>query len=120
MRRPWLFYSQLAFTIGVCTFLIVPVIMSMMAGVTENFFLGIRTPWTLASDEVWSQTHRLGGRVFVLIGFFMFVNAFFRFPESWLFGSIVVLALVPVIYSYVLYRKIEGFAPDNTADDGTQ
>ena len=88
--------------------------------VRKNFFLGIRTPWTLASDEVWSRTHRLGGRVFVLIGFFMFVNAFFRFPLSWLLGSIVILALVPVIYSYVLYRKIEGFAPDDTADDGTQ
>jgi uncharacterized membrane protein len=86
--------------------------------VRKNFFLGIRTPWTLASDEVWSRTHRLGGRVFVLIGFFMFVNAFFRFPLSWLLGSIVILALVPVIYSYVLYRKIEGFAPDDTADDG--
>jgi putative spermidine/putrescine transport system permease protein len=47
MRRPWLFYSQLAFTIGVCTFLIVPVIMSMMAGVTENFFLGIKSGVTL-------------------------------------------------------------------------
>ncbi|GBE44737.1 sulfate transport system permease protein CysW [bacterium BMS3Bbin10] len=47
MRRPWLFYSQFAFTIGVCTFLIVPVIMSMMAGITENFFLGIKSGVTL-------------------------------------------------------------------------
>ena len=84
--------------------------------VRKNFFIGIRTPWTLASDEVWSRTHRLGGWVFVLIGFFMFLNAFTRFPEGWLIGSIVVVALVPVVYSYVLYRKIEGFedeAPNN-------
>ena len=84
--------------------------------VRKNFFLGIRTPWTLASDEVWNRTHRLGGRIFVLIGFFMFLNAFFRFPESWLVGSIVVVALIPVVYSYILYRKIEGFAPDEAAD----
>ena len=81
--------------------------------VRKNFFLGIRTPWTLASDEVWSRTHRLGGRVFVLIGFVMFLNAFIRLPERWLIGSIVIVALVPVIYSYILYRNIEGFAPDD-------
>lgn len=50
--------------------------------VRKNFFIGIRTPWTLASDEVWSRTHRLGGWVFVLIGFFMFLNAFIQFPEE--------------------------------------
>ena len=77
--------------------------------VRKNFFIGIRTPWTLASDEVWSRTHRLGGWVFVLIGFFMFLNAFVQFPEMWLIGAIVVVALVPVVYSYVLYRKVEGF-----------
>ncbi len=77
--------------------------------VRKNFFLGIRTPWTLASDEVWNRTHRLGARIFVLIGFFLFLNAFFRPPEGFLIGSIVVVALVPVIYSFVLYRKVEGF-----------
>ena len=35
---------------------------------TRNFFLGIRTPWTLASDEVWRRTHRLGGWLLVLAG----------------------------------------------------
>ena len=85
--------------------------------VRKNFFIGIRTPWTLASDEVWNRTHRLGGWVFVLIGFFMFLNAFIQFPEGWLIGSIVVVALVPVVYSYVLYRKIEGFQEEGPDTD---
>lgn len=85
--------------------------------VRKNFFIGIRTPWTLASDEVWSRTHRLGGWIFVLIGFFMFLNAFFRFPEGWLIGTIVFVALVPVLYSYVLYRKVEGFEEENLDND---
>jgi uncharacterized membrane protein len=88
-----------------------------MSKVRKNFFIGIRTPWTLASDEVWSRTHRLGGWMFVLIGFFLFINAFVRFPEGWLIGSIVVVALVPVVYSFILYRKIEGFEEEQPQDD---
>lgn len=86
---------------------------NFLGKVRKNFFIGIRTPWTLASDEVWSRTHRLGGWVFVLIGFFMFLNAFVQFPEVWLIGSIVVIAFVPVVYSYVLYRKLEGFEEES-------
>jgi len=91
-----------------------------MSKVRKNFFIGIRTPWTLASDEVWSRTHRLGGKVFVLVGLFMMLNSVLRFPEAWLVGFIVVAALIPVVYSYVIYRKIEGFPSgdeDDPADD---
>lgn len=83
-----------------------------MGKVRKNFFIGIRTPWTLASDEVWSRTHRLGGRIFILIGLSMMLNVLIRFPVQWLITSIVIAALVPVIYSFVIYRRIEGFAPD--------
>ena len=88
-----------------------------MSKVRKNFFIGIRTPWTLASDEVWSRTHRLGGWIFVLIGFFMFLNAFIRFPQGWLIGSIVVVALVPVVYSFVLYKNLEGFEEERSDTD---
>jgi uncharacterized membrane protein len=87
-----------------------------MGKVRKNFFIGIRTPWTLASDEVWSRTHRLGGKVFILIGLFMILNIFVRLSENWLLAAIVTAALVPVIYSYVIYRNIEGFAPDDDDD----
>ena len=94
-----------------------------MGKVRKNFFIGIRTPWTLASDEVWSRTHRLGGKVFVLIGIFIMLNSVVRFPVQWLIASIVIVALVPVIYSYVIYRRIEGFSPaadDGSADEGLE
>lgn len=54
MRRTYRFYAQLGFTLLVCSFLIVPVIMSVMAGVTENFFKGISSGVTLRwVVEVW-------------------------------------------------------------------
>jgi len=84
-----------------------------MSKVRKNFFIGIRTPWTLASDEVWSRTHRLGGWIFVLIGFFMFLNAFIPFPVEWVVGAIVLLALIPVVYSFVIYRNLEGFEEES-------
>ena len=91
-----------------------------MGKVRKNFFIGIRTPWTLASDEVWSRTHRLGGKVFIVLGLFLMVNSFFRLPEKWLVISIVAVALLPVVYSYFAYRRIEGFpveAEDDPADE---
>lgn len=87
-----------------------------MGKVRKNFFIGIRTPWTLASDEVWSRTHRMGGKVFMLLGLFMMINSIFRVPEKWLIASIVAGALIPVVYSYVIYRKIEGFSDDGDED----
>lgn len=93
-----------------------------MGKVRKNFFIGIRTPWTLASDEVWSRTHRLGGKVFVLTGIFMIVNSFVHFPGQTLVVAIVAAALIPVIYSYVINRRIEGFptaADDDPVDEST-
>jgi uncharacterized membrane protein len=87
-----------------------------MGKVRKNFFIGIRTPWTLASDEVWSRTHRLGGKVFMLCGVFLMVNSFFHFPETWLIASLVAVALIPVVYSYFAYRRIEGFPAEGEDD----
>lgn len=80
-----------------------------MGKLTKNFFLGIRTPWTLASDEVWSQTHRLGGRVFVVAGLVLLVSALLDGGTLVLLPVAVVSVLVPIVYSYFIYRRIEGF-----------
>jgi uncharacterized membrane protein len=80
---------------------------NLLGKTTKNFFIGIRTPWTLASDEVWYRTHRLGGKMFVLSGLAMLVCAA-------LGGSIYVTlllslpaAIVPIVYSYLVYRQLE-------------
>jgi uncharacterized membrane protein len=78
---------------------------------TRNFFLGIRTPWTLASDEVWRKTHRLGGWMMVAAGIALIVMAFTNVSEIVLVIVIGVATLVPVVYSFFSYRAIEGFKP---------
>lgn len=88
------------------------VIGNYMGKVRKNFFIGIRTPWTLASDEVWSRTHRLAGRVFMVCGVLLAVSAFLQSMPLALIGVIVALAFVPVVYSYLLYRRLEGFSDD--------
>ena len=79
-----------------------------MGKLRKNFFIGIRTPWTLASDAVWERTHRLGGWVFVLAGLLLVLGAIVRAP-SWVPVVVLILAvLIPCAYSYVIYRQSTG------------
>jgi len=78
---------------------------------TRNFFLGIRTPWTLASDEVWRRTHRLGGWLLVIAGLVLVGMAFTGIRESVLAVTVGLAAVVPVVYSFFAYRSLEGFKP---------
>jgi uncharacterized membrane protein len=99
------------------TGLLLIIIGNFMGKVRKNFFLGIRTPWTLASDEVWSRTHRLGGRMLMLGGAIMVLNAIIPLPIHMSVLAVVALALIPVAYSYILYRRLEGFGPDAPIED---
>jgi uncharacterized membrane protein len=84
------------------------VIGNLLGKVTRNFFVGIRTPWTLASEEVWYRTHRLAGKLFVAAGVFIVVASLFA-PHLWtMLAPLLIAALIPVVYSYVIYKRIEG------------
>jgi uncharacterized membrane protein len=72
------------------------------------FLVGIRTPWTLASEEVWIKTHRLGGKLMILAGFAMIAAALAPLAPA---GSAIVSAaalsiavIVPIAYSWWLWR----------------
>jgi uncharacterized membrane protein len=79
----------------------------MMSKTTPNFFVGIKTPWTLADPEVWRRTHRLAGRLFVIAGVFFVLAGAAGIDLLIPFILAVAAALAPVAYSYWLYRKIE-------------
>lgn len=93
------------------------VIGNFLGKVTKNFFVGIRTPWTLASDEVWFRTHRLAGISFVIAGFVVLIAAALGYGGSWVAFIIVAAALISIIYSAVIYKRIEGFKDDSTETD---
>ncbi|HET7587741.1 MAG TPA: SdpI family protein [Gammaproteobacteria bacterium] len=73
----------------------------------KNFFIGIRTPWTLASDEVWARTHRLGGWLFVLAGLAVVAIGTLDLGVWPFMAAVGSAALVPAIYSYLAYRQVE-------------
>jgi uncharacterized membrane protein len=81
---------------------------NFLGKVTRNFFVGIRTPWTLANEEVWYRTHRLGGKCFVAAGLFVVVAAILGLGPWPTLLVIGVAGIVPIVYSYVIYRKLDG------------
>jgi uncharacterized membrane protein len=75
--------------------------------IRSNWFMGIRTPWTLSSERVWRATHRVGGRTFVGAGLVMALAALLpETPRTWLTGGAIAVAVgLPLAYSYVAYRR---------------
>ena len=72
----------------------------------RNWFIGIRTPWTLSSEKVWDKTHKIGSRLFKAAGIVALLGIFF--PKQAIFFVIIPVFLVTVytlIYSYFEYQK---------------
>ena len=79
-----------------------------------NYFIGIRTPWTLENETVWRDTHRIGGRIWMAGGIAIAAASFFITAKYFFvvfIGVIVVMALIPVVYSFVKYRAIKKQPP---------
>lgn len=79
----------------------------MVGKARRNFFIGIRTPWTLSSDLVWERTHQLGGKLFKLAGLVSLPGIFFPNLAIWLvLGPLLLVTVFVTVYSYLEYRKI--------------
>lgn len=79
-----------------------------MGRLKHNWFVGIRTPWTLASEEVWTRTHRLAAPIWVAGGLVQLAGAFLPGAAgAGLFAaSLAAMVLVPTGYSFVLFRRL--------------
>lgn len=82
---------------------------STLSKIQNNWFIGIRTPWTLSSQTVWKKTHRIGGILFVVFGILLCIlsllPAYLSF-SLFILGLILVIC-IPVLYSYILYKEEE-------------
>ena len=81
----------------------------LMPRMQPSWFMGIRTPWTLSSDEVWARTHRMGGKFWVGAGVLLALAALGG--RFWLYagiGGAAFAVLAPVVYSWWLWRDLQG------------
>ncbi len=92
--------------ICLCTAGLFLVIGNFMSKIRPNWFVGVRTPWTLSSKTSWNKTHRLAGWLFILMG--LSIAAAGIIQTLWAFGvmGVFVVACVVwmIVYSYLIYR----------------
>jgi uncharacterized membrane protein len=85
------------------------IIGNYMGQFRHNYFVGIKTPWTLANEEVWQATHRFGGKIWVAGSLVCLVMA--PISAAWsayvFLACIVIMAVIPVVYSYLLFARLQ-------------
>lgn len=78
--------------------------------IQPNYFIGIRTPWTLESKEVWKLTHTLAGKLWIAGGLIIVLSSLTIAKSIFIYVFIVaiaILTLVPVIYSYIKFKELK-------------
>lgn len=80
---------------------------NVLGKVKQNWFVGIKTPWTLADEAVWTQTHRVSAWVWTAAGIVGLVATLFPRPYNAyvMFGAIIGSTVFSLIYSFVLFKK---------------
>jgi uncharacterized membrane protein len=93
-----------AILVGACLFVVL--FGNLMGKLRRNFYLGVRTPWTLASERVWNATHRFAAKTFVaggLAGLVLSITGLYLWAALVLWVS----GLAAVVYSLAYYKKLE-------------
>jgi uncharacterized membrane protein len=80
---------------------------NVLGKVRRNFFIGVRTPWTIASEPVWNATHRFAAKTFFAAGLAALAFAISGAPFWVALAAILTGALSPAVYSLVLYKQLE-------------
>lgn len=79
-----------------------------MGKIRQNYFIGIKTPWTLSNEEVWNKTHRLGGWVFLISGILFILGALFnQFLLAITIFVVIFILVVPILYSYIIFKRLK-------------
>jgi uncharacterized membrane protein len=93
--------------IGLAMGLLFIVLGNVMGKIRPNWFVGVRTPWTLSSKLSWTKTHRLAGWLFIVMG--LLAVAWAISQSVWMLGLMIAVdfacGITMVVYSYLVYRK---------------
>lgn len=79
---------------------------NVMGKVRKNFYIGIRTPWTLADDEVWARTHRLAAKLMLIAGVITVLSVLTPWSAPISITVITISFMIPIVYSFLIYRKL--------------
>src|SRR5690606_5776008 len=78
--------------------------------IKPNYFIGIKTPWTLENEEVWKKTHLFGGKLWFIGGLLIFILSLI-IPHDYSFYLLmivtIIISIVPIIYSYLEFKKLK-------------
>ncbi|BCY28117.1 immunity protein SdpI [Flavobacterium okayamense] len=78
--------------------------------IKPNYFIGIKTPWTLENEEVWKKTHLFGGKLWFAGGLLIFILSLI-IPNVYSFYVLmtvtVIISIIPIIYSYLKFKKLK-------------
>lgn len=88
-------------------FLFIALLGNVLGKVRRNFWIGVRTPWTLASERVWNDTHRVAAKTFVIAGVLGFIAAMWGAHPMLSIGILIAAALITVFYSLFDYKRLE-------------
>ncbi len=78
----------------------------LMEKAKRNWFIGIRTPWTLSNENVWNKTHRFGGKLFKISGVAAFLGLFLPKQAMWLIIVPIVFSAISIVfYSFLAFQK---------------
>lgn len=79
-----------------------------MGKIRQNYFVGIKLPWTLENEEVWNKTHRLSGKIFLIWWLFLLIDSYLLFyPFALLVTILVFILIIPIWYSYYIFKNIK-------------
>ncbi len=83
------------------------VIGNYMPKIKQNYFMGLKTPWTLSSELSWRKTHQLGGLLFVLAGIILIIVAFIQVTLAFILLTvyITIAIIIMFVYSYIIYKN---------------
>lgn len=90
---------------GVC--LLLALLGNLLGKLRRNFYIGVRTPWTLANERVWNATHRFAAKTFVAGGLAGLILTLFGIHGWPILTVLLAAALIPAAYSLVFYKQLE-------------